>query len=123
MKVWNIEDRDAVVMAANESPAPDFAALFPAVLATANSGDVLAASVLRRGGCELATLAKSVLGRLFSEAKTVPVAMSGGVFANSALVREVFYNELRAQFPQVAMSETIVEPVRGALDLARSGTV
>ena len=123
MRVWNVENRDAMVLAANASPAPDFAALFPAVLAAANTGDGLAASVLRRAGSELATLARTVLGRLFSDTKTIPLAMSGGVFANCALVREVFYNELRVQFPQVVMSETIAEPVRGALDLARSSAL
>jgi glucosamine kinase len=122
MKVWNIEGRDALVVAVNASPAPDFAALFPAVLSAANSGDGQAAIVLRRAGCELAALAKIVLGRLFSDADTVPVAMSGGVFANSALVREVFYNELQVRFPEVVMSKTIAEPVRGALDLARNTT-
>ncbi|HEV7219960.1 MAG TPA: BadF/BadG/BcrA/BcrD ATPase family protein [Terriglobales bacterium] len=121
-RVWNIEHRDAVVMVANASPAPDFAALFPAVLAATNGGDVLAASVLRRAGTELATLTKIVLGRLFSDADTVQVAMSGGVFANSALVREVFYNELRVQFPLVVMDEKMADPVQGALDLARSRT-
>ena len=120
MKVWSIEGRDALVRAANASPAPDFAALFPAILSAANSGDVLAEGLLRRAGCELAALAKIVLGRIFSDADTVPVAMSGGVFANSALVREVFYNELRVQCPRVVVGETIAEPVRGALDLARS---
>jgi glucosamine kinase len=120
MKVWNVENRDSVVISANASPAPDFAALFPAVLAAANAGDVLAASVLGRAGSELAALTKIVLGRLFSDADTVPVAMSGGVFANSALVREVFYNELRVHFPQVVVGEKIAEPARGALDLARN---
>jgi len=123
MRVWNVENRDAMVLAANASPAPDFATLFPAILSAANSGDVLAEGLLRRAGCELAALAKIVLERLFSDASTVPVAMSGGVFTNSALVREVFYNELRVQFPQVVMSETIAEPVRGALDLARSSAL
>ncbi len=120
MKVWNIEDRDTAVMAANASPAPDFAALFPAVLVAANSGDGLAAMVLRRAGSELAALTKMVIERLFSDSDTVPVAMSGGVFANSALVREVFYNELRGQCPQVVVDEKIAEPASGALDLARN---
>ena len=120
MNVWNVEDRDALVMAANVSPPPDFAALFPAVLAAANTGDALAAGVLRLAGSELATLAKIIIERLFSDANTVPVAMSGGVFANAALVREVFYNELRVQFPQVLVDEKIVDTVQGALDLARS---
>jgi glucosamine kinase len=119
MKVWSVENRDGLVMVANASPAPDFAALFPAVLATANAGDALAARVLRRAGSELTALAKIIIGRLFSDADIVPVAMSGGVFANSALVRDVFYNELRVQCAQVVVEEMITEPVRGALDLAR----
>src|SRR6202049_577597 len=116
MKVWNIENRDALVTATNASPAPDFAALFPPVSAAADAGAVLGATVLRGAGSELAALTKIVLRRLFSGTDTVPVGMSGGVFANSALVREVFYNELRVQLPQVALDEKIVEPVRGALD-------
>jgi N-acetylglucosamine kinase-like BadF-type ATPase len=92
------------------------------VSAAANAGDALAAIVLRHGGSELAALTKIVLTRIFSDADTVLVAMSGGVFANSALVREVFYNELRARCPQVVMDEKIANPVQGALDLARSRT-
>ena len=46
--------------------------------------------------------------------------MSGGVFANSALVRQVFYNDLMAEFPRVAVNANAIEPVRGALELART---
>jgi N-acetylglucosamine kinase-like BadF-type ATPase len=121
MKAWKAETRDARALAANASPPPDFAVLFPAVLATASSGDGLAAEVLRQAGSELATLAKVVISRLFSGPDPVPVAMCGGVFRNSALVRKTFYNELRSQCPQVAIQEKIEDPVLGALDLARSG--
>jgi glucosamine kinase len=121
MKAWKAETRDALALAANASPPPDFAVLFPAVLATASSGDGLAAEVLRQAGSELATLAKVVISRLFPGPGPVPVAMCGGVFRNSALVRKTFYNELRSQCPQVAIPEKIVDPVLGALDLARSG--
>jgi hypothetical protein len=37
-------------------------------------------------------------------------------------VREVFYNDLRVQFPRVVAEGKIVDPVQGALDLARSRT-
>jgi hypothetical protein len=47
--------------------------------------------------------------------------MSGGVFTHSALVREVFYNRIHADFPFVAVNQELVEPVRGALQLARKG--
>jgi glucosamine kinase len=119
MKVWKIETRDALVLAVNASPPRDFAALFPAVLAEANSGDVLSVHVLGLAGRELSGLAKIIAGRLFPNTKPAPVAVSGGVFRNSALVRETFYNELMRQCPQVVLEKKIIEPVQGALDLAR----
>ena len=120
MKAWRVETRDALVLAAN-APAADFAALFPPMLAAADSGDGLAIEIFSRAGRKLAALAKIVIGRLFPGADHVPVAMSGGVFRNSALVREAFYNELSRECQQALIYENIAEPVRGALELARSG--
>lgn len=118
MQAWGVTTRDQVVLKGNASA--DFAALLPAVLAAADTGEVLARGVLTRAGTELAAIAKIVLRRLFPGPGPVPAAMSGGVFANSALVRQVFYNDLIAEFPHVALNANTVEPVRGALDLARS---
>ncbi len=118
MKAWNVKTRDELVLAANTSP--DFAMLFPAVSRAADSGDELAAGILQRAGKELAALANIVTGRLFSDAEEIPVGMCGGVFSNSALVREVFCNELRRDYSRLLVDEKIVNPVRGALDLARN---
>ena len=60
-----------------------------------------------------------MIWRLFADGGSVPIAMSGGVFRQSELVRQVFYNKLTAEFPQVSGHPTVVEPVRGALELAR----
>src|SRR5438132_1438762 len=49
-------------------------------------------------------------------------AISDGVFQNAALVREHFYKTLRSEYPNASINETVVEPVRGALELARRGT-
>jgi N-acetylglucosamine kinase-like BadF-type ATPase len=116
-KAWQATTLNDLVRLANASPPPDFSALFPLVLSAANSGDAVARAVLTRGGRELAELTKSVIQRLFSG--SVPVAMVGGVFRQSALVRQVFYNHLAAEFPNVTVNPTVVEPVLGALDLAR----
>jgi N-acetylglucosamine kinase-like BadF-type ATPase len=121
MKSWGLSSREQLTVAANATPSPDFAALMPAVLSTADAGDPLARGVLTQAGVELANLAKTALRRLFPEGEPVPVAMSGGVFANSALVREVFYNSVRAQCPRAEIGATVVEPVHGALALARRG--
>ena len=72
-----------------------------------------------QAGTELARLAKIVIRRLFPDGDQVPVAMSGGVFSNCALVRQVFYNSLRSEYPNCSVNPTIIEAVRGALDLAR----
>jgi glucosamine kinase len=119
MKAWAVESRDKLVMMANASPHPDFSALLPAVMPAADSGDPTARAVLAQAGAELAGLAKIVIRRIFPERETAPVAMAGGVFSNSPLVRQVFYNSLRSEFPEVAPNSKIVEPVLGALDLAR----
>ena len=120
-KSWTLSTREQLVLAANASPSPDFSALLPAVLSAADSGDALARSILTQAGTELARLAKIVIRRLFSDGEKVLVAMSGGVFSNCALVRQVFYNSLRSEYPNCPVNSTMVEAVRGALELARKG--
>ena len=120
LTTWHLKTHEQLVLAANAAPPPDFAVLFPPVLSAAESGDALAVGTLNQAGIELAELAKAVVRRIFRGAKSIPVAMSGGVFANSALVRQVFYNRLRADCSGIALNEAVVEPVRGALELARA---
>jgi glucosamine kinase len=121
MKFWNAPTREQLVLTANGSPSPDFAALLPAVVSASDAGGATARAVLTAAGVELATLAKIVVGRLFGEGDSVPVAVSGGVFANCELVQRVFYDRLRAEHPQVLPNATLVDPAKGALELARKG--
>ena len=119
LKLWNLTTLDELVRHANASPPPDFSSLFPVVLAAADSGDRLAHHVLEQAGTELGALASSVIRRLFGGADSVPLAMAGGVFRQSEVVRQVFYNKVTAEFPRVTVNPTIIEPVQGALELAR----
>jgi N-acetylglucosamine kinase-like BadF-type ATPase len=123
MKSWAVTTRDQMVVAANAAlkiaGTHDFAALLPAVVSAAEAGDATACAVLTQAGVELASLAKIVILRLFGEAVPVPVAVSGGVFRNCRLVQQVFYDQLRAAFPQVLPNATLVDPAMGALELAR----
>lgn len=116
-KLFGAASDEELIVKANASP--DFAALVPAVLAAADAHDVLANRVLSLAGHELASLVKALASRLFSPGEQVPVAMVGGVFRNSALVREVFYNGVRSACPSAEVRQTIVEPVEGALARAR----
>ena len=117
-KTWRVSSLLDLARAANSVPPPDFAALFPAVV---GSHDELACPVLGRAGRELADIASVVIRKLFSkdEDAFVPVAMIGGVFRYAPLVREAFYNELQMLAPRAKLLPQVVDPVEGALRMAR----
>jgi glucosamine kinase len=142
LKLWSLSSLDELVRYANASPPPDFSSLVPVVVAAAEnprpSGawtghpdgtgilieagrvyDPVAANVLRQAGHELARLAANVIHRLFAKADSVPVATSGGVFREAEEVRRVFYNEVTSEFPQARLHSEVVDPLHGALALAR----
>jgi N-acetylglucosamine kinase-like BadF-type ATPase len=119
MNTWHLGSRDEVVRAANAIPPPDFAELLPQVLAAAASGDSRANEILTQAGTELAQLARIVAERLWRAQQPFRVALAGGVFQNSPLVRQVFSNSLRSLHPQAEIDAKVVEPAQGALWLAR----
>ena len=55
-----------------------------------------------------------------SRRPTPRIALAGGVFRHSDVVRRVFTNSVRAERPATTVLED-VEPVLGALSLARKG--
>jgi N-acetylglucosamine kinase-like BadF-type ATPase len=116
---WGHDSLSQLARQANTSP--DFAALFPAVLIAAEAGDAIAWRVLAQASSELAKLAQIVLQRLFhsSCSLAVPVAMAGGVFRHAAVMRELFYNQVHAANPNVVANPEVVDPVLGALQMAR----
>lgn len=119
LRLWKLNSLDELVRRANASPPPDFSSLFRPVVDAASAGDLLARQLLEQAGSELAALARNVIRRLFADGASVPVAMSGGVFRQSDVIRQVFYNKLSAEFPQARVNPTVVDAVRGALELAR----
>jgi glucosamine kinase len=130
-KSWNVNSVDALVRVSNATPGPNFAALLPSVLACADAGDTLSRDVLMRAGRELAQLAVYIIPRLFPQHlqpvsaaspdadARVPLAMVGGVFRHSGFVRDVFYNEVKKLEPRAELLARVVNPVDGALRLAR----
>jgi len=132
-KNWNVNSVDALVRVSNATPGPNFAALLPSVLACADAGDTLSRDVVMRAGRELAQLAAIIIPRLFPQHlqpvsaaspdtdARVPLAMVGGVFRHSDFVRDVFYNEVKKLEPRAEVLAQVVNPVDGALRLARSG--
>ncbi len=121
LKFWNLPDLGAMVEAANAQPPPDFPRLFPIVLKAAAEGDSVARALLADAGSQLAGLTAKVVTRLWPLSPHAPVAMTGSVFRQSTEVRQVFYNCLHARFPGLEVRSELVEPVDGALALARKG--
>ncbi len=120
LETWKLADFDALIVFANSTPPPEFPRLFPVVLKAAAEGDSVARGLLACAGEELATLASIVLRRIAAEAPYVPVATTGSVFRQSAEVRRVFYNQLKESFPGIELRDDFVDPVMGALALARA---
>jgi N-acetylglucosamine kinase-like BadF-type ATPase len=130
MNALGVETVEELVVRVNESPAPDFASLFPVVLSTAlaprvlsaaDSGDSIAKEVLEYAGKELAKLGETVIRRLCSGAPELCVAMHGGVLASSAQVRSSLVEHLRANYPQTQFLSREIDPAQGALGRVRRG--
>ena len=117
-KAWGVRSLSDLARAGNSIPPPDFSMLFPAVVANKHE---LATEVLTAAGRELAAVALVIIRRLFpkGDLNTVPVATIGSVFRHSELVRQVFYNELRRLDDRAEIMTRVVEPVEGALRMAR----
>jgi N-acetylglucosamine kinase-like BadF-type ATPase len=121
-RTWNLDGPPALQRLVKRSPSRDYSSLFPLVLAAARQGDAPCHRMLTSAGIVLAALAASVISKLFPEAKTVPVALSGGIFAHSPEVRETFRQELLRFHTHAALDPTPVDPVCGALELARAAS-
>src|SRR5271166_1334669 len=119
---WGVRSYDDLICRANTTPPPDFTGLFPAVVTAAEAGDSYAHDVLARAGVELAGLAELVFRRLWKAADQVDVALAGGVFENSAEVRESFRREMKRSIAQAQVSLSTRSAAEGALALARKLT-
>jgi len=119
LRAWNLTTLDELVQKANSLPPPEFPRLFPVVLRAAEQSDPTARKLLADAATRLANLTAMVIRRLAAEPPYAPVAMTGSVFRKSADVRQVFYNSLQTNFPGIEVRPNLVDPVEGALALAR----
>jgi N-acetylglucosamine kinase-like BadF-type ATPase len=119
MHAWELASREEVVAMANSNPPPDFAALLPAVLQCADAGDALAREILSSAANELAQLARIVVRKLWNGGGNIRIALTGGVFAHSAQIRQMFSNAVCAERRGIEVNPEPVHPVMGALAMAR----
>src|SRR4051812_33674045 len=123
LEIWRVATRDEIAARANASPPPEFAQLFPAVLKSAAAHDSLSKEILTSAGMELARLARIVLRKLWLGPAEGNMRVSGGGISNSQLVRDAFQNTLHSERPDVIVSFEPVDPVLGALSLARKASL
>jgi glucosamine kinase len=126
MEFWKLPSLDSLIEYANSQPAPDFSKLTGIVVRCAELGDEIALAVLRQQGEELAYLIQLVIRRLRLHSKepewTPPMAFTGSILENVALVREALIAAVQREFPAVQAPDKVVDPVEGALWRARTGT-
>jgi N-acetylglucosamine kinase-like BadF-type ATPase len=116
----------AVSIHLGKIPADALAGLAPVVFAAADSGDEVAAGLVRQLAREIFLLARSVIERLDLAGGAVPVILGGGVLAagNPALIGQVT-DLITGEVPDAVVRVVREAPVAGAallgLDLAGAG--
>jgi N-acetylglucosamine kinase-like BadF-type ATPase len=119
---WHFSSFDQLVTLANSDKY--FAGLLPAVLTAADAKDAFACSVLHQAAVELTRLAMVVVRRLFPnnnghDVSSVPMVTAGGVFRYAQIVRDNFARLMHESDFKITLDPEVIEPVEGALQLAR----
>lgn len=94
----------------------EVASLAPAVITAAESRDGVAVALVEEAAAALVTLAQALRPAL-PTSETIPVALAGGLMGFAAYQTAVLRH--LAQLPGVLVRDTAVDPVHGALALAR----
>jgi glucosamine kinase len=126
MEFWELSSLDSLIEYANSQPAPDFSKLTGVVVRCAELGDEIALAVLLQQGEELAYLVRLVIRRLRLASNepewTPPIAFTGSILENVALVRDALIAAVQREFPAAQAPGKVVDPIEGALWRARTGT-
>lgn len=121
-EIWGTPTIVELINAGDGTPAPDFAALAPAINELAEAGDPVAVGVLRQAAADLVEfvlLVRNKLRRKHNVAGEVPVAWTGSVIEKMKLVREPFFAGLKQAAPAMPVSREPVVSLDGALWRAR----
>ena len=107
--------QELVAWAAVATPAT-LAALAPAVLSTAESGDLRANAIVSIAVEELALHVRTLARRLFvDERAALPVALAGGLLSRGTLLRKRVEHRLKSAVPGAVVRAEEVVPARGAV--------
>ena len=125
LECWQLDSIVQLVAFANQTPSPDFSRLTHLVLRSAEQGDPVASSVLRKEGEDLAHLACLIMRRLIlispDKFWTPPLAFAGSIMEKMPPVRDALIASVEREFSGVQTLDGVVDPVLGALWRARTG--
>jgi len=93
--------------------------LFPKVLAAAEAGDAAALAALDAAGAALARHVANVIKARWAHNPRVTVRSSGSVLVHSPRIRASLRKHLLAEWPSLTYDESPLDPIQGALYLAR----
>jgi N-acetylglucosamine kinase-like BadF-type ATPase len=116
-QVAKLETADALLRWARGAARASVAELATAVQQTALEGDPVAQQLVEDAARDLAAHV-GPLRSCFPAGRAVPVAMAGGLVRAHAPVRQAVMRDLRRD-PGLTLLDDLVEPPRGALQLAR----
>jgi len=117
-RIWGTPTMDEFINVGDGTPAPDFAALAPAINELAEAGDAVSVGVLHQAAADLATNVLLVRTKLRSKhniAGEVPVAWTGSVIGKMRIVREDFFAGLKAAAPLMKVRTTETVALDGAI--------
>jgi glucosamine kinase len=111
-----------------KSGPPDFASLAPVVAGCAAAGDLIAGSVLRRAGEELASLVAlvhrklEIVDSISGIAPRIEIAFTGSILSNIPQVHAAFISGVAGAIPSARVHPAAVDSLDGALYRARRGS-
>ena len=122
-EIWGTPTIDQLINVGDGTPAPDFAALAPAINELAEAGDPVALGVLHQAAADLVAnvlLVRSKLRRKHAIESEVPVAefpvsWTGSVIGKMPIVREAFFAGLRAAAPAMPVDTNETVALNGAI--------
>ena len=117
---WGVRDLGEIVAFANAQPGPDLSALTPAVVACAEAGDAVAASILKDAGVELARQVAVVWNKMREHGETmVRVAYTGSVVEKIDAARESMRAQITMECPGLTVVDGAINAMDGAMWRAR----
>jgi len=117
-EIWGTPTLDQLIDVGDGTPAPDFAALAPAINELAEAGDAVSVGVLKQAAADLVQnvlLVRAKLRRKHSIAGEAPAAWTGSVIGKMRMVREAFFSGLHAAAPDMPVATTETVALDGAI--------